>query len=275
MTRLQDSVRIEDDPKGEFGLRIEPDTVVRYSDIAIEDLEKGTTWHDPEVYYAGADAAQYAGQEPDVRIVTEDVLLHNVISGHYCITMKGRMLKGRRGFMLQYGVRDEKNRYQWEIGGWQNMDSALTQDITGRNSCLTQSSFTVEADRDYVLKLEIKGRHFRAFIDGELIHEIKHAPVVIEPLYTAASTDQHSKDVIVKLVNVQKRAIDVQLHLEGIESAAGTAYIMSGYEPADENSFDEPCKVSPREQKIEVVGGCCQYHIDGESVQVLRFQPAR
>lgn len=275
MTGLQDSVRIEDDPKGEFGLRIEPDTVVRYSDIAIEDLEKGTNWHDPEIYYVGTDAAQYAGQEPDVRIVTEDVLLHNMISGHYSITMKGRMLKGRRGFMLQYGVRDEKNRYQWEIGGWQNMDSALTQDITGRNSCLTQSSFTVEADRDYELKLEIKGRHFRAYIDGELIHEIEHAPVVIEPLYTAASTDQHSGDVIVKLVNVQKRAVDIQLHLEGVESAAGTAYIMSGYELTDENSFDDPCKVSPREQRIEVTDGCCQYHIDRESVQVLRFHPSR
>ena len=92
---------------------------------------------------------------------------------------------------------------------------------------------------------------------------------------TQDGIDRLKTVITVKLVNVQKRAVDVQLHLEGIESAVGTAYIMSGYEPADENSFDEPCKVSPREQKIEVAGGCCQYHIDGESVQVLRFQPAR
>ena len=272
MTGIDDSVTIQDDPKGGFGLRTEPDTVVRYSQIMIEDIQNGTIWKDSEVYFVGDNVEQYISADPDARVVTEDILLHTVESDHYIITVKGEMLYGRRGFMLQYGNRDEKNRYQWEIGGWQNMDSALTQDIDGRNSCLTQSSFTVAADREYELKLEIEGRHLRAYIDGELIHEIHHAPVKIEPLYTAASIDRQSGDVIVKLVNVQKRPIDTVLHMEGIEQAKGTAYIMSGFALKDENSFAEPLKVSPREEEIQLTQGCCSCHIDGESVQVLRFQ---
>lgn len=272
MTGIDDSVTMQDDPKGGFGLRTEPDTVVRYSQIMIEDIQNGTIWKDSEVYFVGDNVEQYISADPDARVVTEDILLHTVESDHYIITVKGEMLYGRRGFMLQYGNRDEKNRYQWEIGGWQNMDSALTQDIAGRNSCLTQSSFTVAADREYELKLEIEGRHLRAYIDGELIHEIHHAPVKIEPLYTAASIDRQSGDVIVKLVNVQKRPIDTVLHMEGIEQAKGTAYIMSGFALEDENSFAEPLKVSPREEEIQLTQGCCSCHIDGESVQVLRFQ---
>ena len=272
MTGIDDSVTIQDDPKGGFGLRTEPDTVVRYSQIMVEDIQNGTIWKDSEVYFVGDNVEQYISADPDARVVTEDILLHTVESDHYIITVKGEMLYGRRGFMLQYGNRDEKNRYQWEIGGWQNMDSALTQDIAGRNSCLTQSSFTVAADREYELKLEIEGRHLRAYIDGELIHEIHHAPVKIEPLYTAASIDRQSGDVIVKLVNVQKRPIDTVLHMEGIEQAKGTAYIMSGFALEDENSFAEPLKVSPREEEIQLTQGCCSCHIDGESVQVLRFQ---
>ena len=272
MTGIDDSVTIQDDPKGGFGLRIEPDTVVRYSQIMVEDIQNSTIWKDSEVYFVGDKAEQYLSADPDARVVTKDILLHTVESDHYIITVKGEMLYGRRGFMLQYGNRDEKNRYQWEIGGWQNMDSALTQDIAGRNSCLTQSSFTVAADREYELKLEIEGRHLRAYIDGELIHEIHHAPVKIEPLYTAASIDRQSGDVIVKLVNVQKRPIDTVLHMEGIEQAKGIAYIMSGFALKDENSFAEPLKVSPREEEIQLTQGCCSCHIDGESVQVLRFQ---
>lgn len=272
MTGIDDSVTIQDDPKGGFGLRTEPDTVVRYSQIMIEDIQNGTIWKDSEVYFVGDNVEQYISADPDARVVTEDILLHTVESDHYIITVKGEMLYGRRGFMLQYGNRDEKNRYQWEIGGWQNMDSALTQDIAGRNSCLTQSSFTVAADREYELKLEIEGRHLKAYIDGELIHEIYHAPVKIEPLYTAASVDCQTGDIIVKLVNVQKRPIDTVLHMEGIEQAKGTAYIMSGFALEDENSFAEPLKVSPREEEIQLTQGCCSCHIDGESVQVLRFQ---
>lgn len=272
MTGIDDSVTIQDDPKGGFGLRTEPDTVVRYSQIMIEDIQNGTIWKDSEVYFVGDNVEQYISADPDARVVTEDILLHTVESDHYIITVKGEMLYGRRGFMLQYGNRDEKNRYQWEIGGWQNMDSALTQDIAGRNSCLTQSSFTVAADREYELKLEIEGRHLKAYIDGELIHEIYHAPVKIEPLYTAASVDRQTGDIIVKLVNVQKRPIDTVLHMEGTEQAKGTAYIMSGFALEDENSFAEPLKVSPREEEIQLTQGCCSCHIDGESVQVLRFQ---
>lgn len=272
MTGIDDSITMQDDPKGGFGLRIEPDTVVRYSQIMVEDIQNGTIWKDSEVYFVGDKAEQYLSADPDARVVTKDILLHTVESDHYSITMKGEMLYGRRGFMLQYGNRDEKNRYQWEIGGWQNMDSALTQDIAGRNSCLTQSSFTVAADREYELKLEIEGRHLKAYIDGELIHEIYHAPVKIEPLYTAASVDCQTGDIIVKLVNVQKRPIDTVLHMEGIEQAKGTAYIMSGFALEDENSFAEPLKVSPREEEIQLTQGCCSCHIDGESVQVLRFQ---
>lgn len=272
MTGIDDSVTIQDNPKGGFGLRTEPDTVVRYSQIMIEDIQNGTIWKDSEVYFVGDNVEQYISADPDARVVTEDILLHTVESDHYIITVKGEMLYGRRGFMLQYGNRDEKNRYQWEIGGWQNMDSALTQDIAGRNSCLTQSSFTVAADREYELKLEIEGRHLKAYIDGELIHEIYHAPVKIEPLYTAASVDCQTGDIIVKLVNVQKRPIDTVLHMEGIEQAKGTAYIMSGFALEDENSFAEPLKVSPREEEIQLTQGCCSCHIDGESVQVLRFQ---
>lgn len=272
MTGIDDTVTIQDDPKGGFGLRTEPDTVVRYSQIMVEDIQNGTIWKDSEVYFVGDNVEQYISADPDARVVTEDILLHTVESDHYIITVKGEMLYGRRGFMLQYGNRDEKNRYQWEIGGWQNMDSALTQNIAGRNSCLTQSSFTVAADREYELKLEIEGRHLRAYIDGELIHEIHHAPVKIEPLYTAASIDRQSGDVIVKLVNVQKRPIDTVLHMEGIEQAKGTVYIMSGFALKDENSFAEPLKVSPREEEIQLTQGCCSCHIDGESVQVLRFQ---
>lgn len=272
MTGIDDSVTMQDDPKGGFGLRIEPDTVVRYSQIMVEDIQNGTIWKDSEVYFVGDKAEQYLSADPDARVVTKDILLHTVESDHYSITMRGEMLYGRRGFMLQYGNRDEKNRYQWEIGGWQNMDSALTQNIAGRNSCLTQSSFTVAADREYELKLEIEGRHLKAYIDGELIHEIHHAPVKIEPLYTAASVDRQTGDIIVKLVNVQKRPIDTVLHMEGTEQAKGTAYIMSGFALEDENSFAEPLKVSPREEEIQLTQGCCSCHIDGESVQVLRFQ---
>lgn len=269
MTGLPVAVTMQDNPVGDFGFRTEPDTVVRYEKVKIRDLETQALWEDDAVYYVGEAADQYAAGIP---AITKDTVLHTVTSPHYEITMTARMLQGRRGFFVQFGAQDAANRYQWEIGGWQNMDSAITQDISGRNSCLTQSSYTVEADRDYALRLVVDGRHMSAYIDGELIHDTDHAPVVIEPLYAAASKDSATGEIIVKLVNVQDRAMDVLIRLDGIERADGMADIMSGYAPEAANSFAEPMLVAPREESIALQEGCCRYHVDACSVQVLRFR---
>lgn len=67
----------------------------------------------------------------------EPVKIASVKSENYRIMMKARMLSGIRGFMIQFDRADEDNMRTLEIGGWQNMDCAFSEIISGRGSCLT------------------------------------------------------------------------------------------------------------------------------------------
>lgn len=192
---------------------------------------------------------------------------------NYTLSLKAKRDDGMKGFFIYFGGRDTQNRFRWEIGGWQNQDAIINSFVNGKSSCLTQSLFTVETGREYRLDLEVTGRHIRTYIDGELINETEDILPIIEPLYYSASTEDSTGDIIVKVVNVQEQPVEAKVVLEGIEREVlnGKVFEMSGYEPDDENSFETPQHVMPKEKDLNVKGNAFNYEFPQRSITIFRF----
>jgi alpha-L-arabinofuranosidase len=192
----------------------------------------------------------------------------------YTLSLKAVKTGGPRGFMIYFGKSDDKNQLSWEVGGWQNQDAAVCAAVNGRNSCLTQSLFTVETGVEYHLELKVDGRQIRTYIDGTLLNETEDLLPVLEPLYYTASVEDSTGNVIVKVVNVQEKSVSTALILEDYarESAAVEVYELAGYALEEENSFDSPAGVSTRERTVTMEGSTLSYDFSGHSVTVLRFK---
>jgi alpha-L-arabinofuranosidase len=192
---------------------------------------------------------------------------------NYTLSLKAKKISGTRGFFIYFGEKDEDNRLFWEIGGWQNQDSTVCSNVNRRNSCLTQSLFSVETNREYRLELKVDGRFIRTYIDGELINDTEDKLPVIEPLYYSASTENSTGDVIIKVVNVQEQLMAAQVVLEGIEDEAvsGRIFEMSGYKLEAENSFEAPQLVAPRQKDFSVNGKAFSYEFPKQSITIFRF----
>jgi alpha-L-arabinofuranosidase len=192
---------------------------------------------------------------------------------NYSISFKGKRISGEKGFFLYFGEKDIENRFRWEIGGWQNQDSLIAGFVNQRASCLTQSIFNVETDREYSFKLEIRGRHICSYIDGELVNDTEDKLPVIEPLYYSASLEAATNDVIIKVVNVQGEAVKTKLVLDGIDQKTiiGKIYEMSDHNLNDENSFEAPKLISPKEKDFSVKGNVFEYEFPKQSITVFRF----
>lgn len=194
---------------------------------------------------------------------------------NYTLYTTVKRIEGHKGFIVYFGQTDDKNTRYWEIGGWQNQDSALSSRIGGRASCLTQSLFEVATDVSYELALEVSGRRIRAFIDGELIHETEDKAVVIEPLYYSSSVDESTGDTIVKVVNVQAASVPARIELSGARGASSTlaeVFELSGYALEDENSFEQPRKVYPSKHQAAVEGSGLDYTFPAHSITVFRIK---
>ncbi|MGM0883203.1 MAG: alpha-L-arabinofuranosidase C-terminal domain-containing protein [Bacillota bacterium] len=193
---------------------------------------------------------------------------------NYTFHIKAKKISGPKGFNLIFGKSDDQNQFIWEVGGWQNQDSLIASRVNGRTSCLTQSISSLEQGIDYELALEVSGRKIRSFINNELFNETEDKLPVIEPLYYSASLDRSTGDVIVKVVNVQENSVNAQVVLEDLQKASLTAEVfeMSGHALDDENSFESPERVLPKQKKFSVEGCSFSYDFPKHSVTVFRVK---
>ncbi|NIK77101.1 alpha-L-arabinofuranosidase [Paenibacillus castaneae] len=193
---------------------------------------------------------------------------------NYTLYVKATKISGPRGFVVYFGKDDENNQLFWEIGGWQNQDSMISSRINGRNSCLTQSLFTVESGIQYELELEVSGRRIRAFINGGLIHDTEDKLAVIEPLYYSASVEDKTGDIIVKAVNLQERRVSAKIEFMELPNSSYEADIfeLSGHALEDENSFEKPDRIVPKEKSMAIDGHRIVYDFPKHSVTVFRIK---
>ncbi|WP_438444121.1 alpha-L-arabinofuranosidase C-terminal domain-containing protein [Gorillibacterium sp. sgz5001074] len=239
----------------------------RLSEIRLMNLETGEVRR----YGDGTAAAASPGSEGSFLDLGETTWNSYTLS---CVAVR---TGGDRGFQLHFGKTGEQDHLWWEIGGWQNQDSTICSKKSGRTSCLTQSLFTVESDREYHLVMEVTGRKIRTYIDGDLIHETEDKLPVIEPLYCSSTVEHPSGDVIVKAVNVQERSVPARMVLEGLDALglSGEVYEMAGYLPSDENSFEAPEHVVPRTRSFHADGTIFSYEFPKQSITIFRLRPSR
>ncbi len=122
---------------------------------------------------------------------------------NYTYTLEATKLDGEEGFIIPFAVKDSKNCYFWNIGGWQNTVSALQQIEDGIKTGQvngTQKPFTAETGRTYNLKVVVSGTEVKCYIDDVLYVEHDFASKAEAEAYHVVSTDE-SGDIIVKIVN--------------------------------------------------------------------------
>lgn len=174
-----------------------------------------------------------------------------------------------KGIMVIFGKKDDKNCFRWEIGGWQNQDSAITSCDEGENSLWDQHIFSIETGREYKLCLRVENRKISTFINGELMNSCEPLLPKIEDVYVTASKIKKTEEIIVKAVNVRNSSHSTSINL-GKGSYSGILYSLSGYEKNDRNTLQRELIV-PKEQPVSF-SGSFDLKLPPMSVYVLRVK---
>lgn len=232
------------------------ESTVEFWDIAITNLDTGR-----RVEHSGTILCMGSGE----RLVSQ-IDWHN-----YSISLKARETAGWKGFCIWFARRGGESKLCWQLGGWNNGDSLVSEYINGKDSVLTQKERHIEKDKIYDLELRVQGRRIETFVNGEKELETEALPTMAEPLYAVSGRDGKSGDVIVKLVNVLPKPRQITVELDGMTSAEGTAYIMSGCSKEARNVPGKPETVVPREKPVSFESGSFQWKMPPESLCILRL----
>jgi alpha-L-arabinofuranosidase len=167
-----------------------------------------------------------------------------------------------------FGVKDAGNFYWWNLGGWNNTQSAVEKSSNGGKSTIAGSTTTIETGRDYKVKIQVSGRRITTWLDGEKINDFTDKAAV-EPLYQVVS--RSGKSVTLKVVNAQDTAVRSTVAVDGAPVRPdATVTVLTGL-PGDVNSLGRPAKVKPVERKVLGLSNSFTYDFPSNSVTFIRL----
>lgn len=186
----------------------------------------------------------------------------------YTISLKARKISGENGFQIYFHNRNNHERVRWDLGGYWNSVHVMEIGITSESM-----KASIETGRWYDIRIEIRGNSVKGYLDGKLVQEVADNRANVKSLCASAARDDKSGDIILKIVNTGFEPLDTQIDLKGAGTVSGNgkAIVLTSASPLDENTLDEPTKVSPTTEMVKLAGSTLTRTFPGNSLTVIRL----
>jgi len=186
----------------------------------------------------------------------------------YTITLKARRIAGENGFQIYFRNRSVRERIRWDLGGYWNSVHMMDIGVTSKSI-----KAGIAFDKWYEIKIEINGSSVKGYLDGKLVQEVGDERTSAKSLCASASRDEKSGDIILKIVNADSESLKTRIDLKGAGALSGIckATVLTSASPLDENTLEEPARVSPKTEKVNVSGTTLTRSFPGNSLTVLRI----
>jgi alpha-L-arabinofuranosidase len=185
----------------------------------------------------------------------------------YTLSLKARKISGNEGFLITFQSPDDNTVYRWNLGGWGNTAHALE----GPGMPSTRVPGRIETGRWYDIRVELQGTSIKAYLDGNMIHDVNRAATV---LFAVAGRDKQTGETILKVVNSSLQAVETAIDLRGANKVApkGKALVLTSANPLDENTFAAPNRVAPRTETMSLTASGFNRTLPANSVSVFRLK---
>ncbi len=189
---------------------------------------------------------------------------------NYDLQVKATKKSGREGFLVAFGVKDTGNYYWWNLGGWGNTRSAVEKSVGGAKQTMVADATTIETDRAYDLRIQVRGRQVTLFLDGKQWGSFTDGKAA-EPFRQVVTRDKSTGELIVKVVNAQDTPARTRVDLGRIRvSPLARLTTLQGDPDAVNTAESQP--VQPRRSTFNGVADTFTYTFPANSITFMRIK---
>ncbi|MFF1321269.1 alpha-L-arabinofuranosidase C-terminal domain-containing protein [Streptomyces chartreusis] len=188
----------------------------------------------------------------------------------YDLHVKATKKSGKEGFLVAFGVKDTGNYYWWNLGGWNNTQSAVEQAVDGGKGTLLTKAGSIETGRAYDIDVKVRGRQVTLYLDGQEwggFTDDKPA----EPFRQVVTRDTATGELIVKVVNAQAAEARTAVDLGGAK-VASRARVTTLAADQDAVNTETDTAVTPVTSTFSGVADKFTYTFPANSVTFLRIK---
>lgn len=188
----------------------------------------------------------------------------------YDLHVKATKKSGNEGFLIAFGVKDTGNYYWWNLGGWNNTQSAVEQASDGGKSTLLTKAGSIETGRAYDIDIKVRGRQVTLYLDGKEWGSFTDDKPA-EPFRQIVTEDERTGELIVKVVNAQDTPARTAVDLGGAKVAPkARVTTLAADQDAVNTETDTP--VTPVKSTFSGVASEFTYTFPANSVTFLRIR---
>jgi alpha-L-arabinofuranosidase len=193
---------------------------------------------------------------------------------NYDLHVKATKRSGREGFLIAFGVRDTGNYYWWNLGGWNNAQSAVEEATDGAKDILVADNTSIETGREYDVHIQVRGRQVTLFLDGKEWGSFTDDKVA-EPFRQVVTRDTHTGQLIVKVVNAQEAAARTSIDLGEHVDVAPVAHLTTLQGDPEALNTEQTHPIQPRTSVLNDVSSSFRHTFPPYSVTFMRLTPTR
>ena len=194
-----------------------------------------------------------------------------ITSDGYIYKVRARKDSGKEGFLVVFNYVDEKNYCWLNIGGWDNTKSAIQQTADGGRSELATAPVKIEQGKWYDVELKVVGDSIFARLDGKQIFATKLKSNVKPGIFSTATLDEKTGEVILKIANTSNENTTAKITLNGKTIGSGKLIRLSSKNGSDENTIDCPTNVYPVDSFVATGKNGLEIEIPSASLNILRL----
>ncbi|MFL1904323.1 alpha-L-arabinofuranosidase C-terminal domain-containing protein [Streptomyces tauricus] len=188
----------------------------------------------------------------------------------YDVHVKATKKAGKEGFLVAFGVKDTGTYYWWNLGGWNNTQSAVEQAVDGGKSTLISKAGSIETGRAYDIDIKVRGRQVTLLLDGQEWGSFTDDKPA-EPFRQVVTQDKKTGDLIVKVVNAQ--AADARTAVDlGSAKVRSKASVTTLAAAPDAVNTETDTAVAPVTSTFSGVARKFTYTFPANSVTFLRIK---
>ena len=188
---------------------------------------------------------------------------------NYTLDLKARKLSGQEGFIIRF--RDRRQQcVHLNLGGWKNKEHGLEK---GPSRPVARKPGSIETGRWYDITVQVEGERVKVWLDGQPLFDQAVQNDMTQRFYAVAGLDRQASEIVVKCVNPLAEQTALTFNIAGvkIEAQKVRRVTLSGL-PDDVNTLDNPSRVAPKEDAVEIAGAAAGFRFEPHSLTVLRIK---
>ena len=190
----------------------------------------------------------------------------------YIYKVRARKDSGNEGFMLIFNYVDDKNYCWLNLGGWNNTQHGIEQIVGGAKGQAATVSGTIETGRWYDIELKVVGDSVYASLDGKQIFATKLRANTLPGVFSTASLDENTGEVILKVANTSSENTTAEICLQGKTIKGAKLIRLTAKNGQEENTIDNPTNVHPTETFVTTSSDGGVVEIPANSLNIFRLK---